>query len=109
MILGEDYTFKDVLVKNDKETVPIELLTGPFKGVILRYTHVVVKENKDETATIKFDYDLLTIPGEHSEISLRKNNSFKQHIGLILNTLILEAVGPENDNRTTNIEGPAEE
>jgi len=102
MILGEDYAFRDKLVKSKEETVPIEVLTGPFKGVILRYTQVAVRENQNETATLQFDYDLLKIPQDHSEIGLRRNKIFEKHIGLILNSLILEAVGPEDEHRNTN-------
>lgn len=119
MILGEDYTFKDALVESKEQTVPIELLSGPFKGVILRYTTVAVKENKNGTATLKFDYDLLKIPDQFSEKSLRRNEKFEKHVGLILNAMILEVVdSPLNtekektsidDHRTHNIKEPNQE
>ena len=109
MIVGEDFKFRDSLVKDEKETVPIELLTGPFKGVVLRYTQVSVQENKDDTATLKFDYDMLKIPNRFSEVGLRRNPKFENHIGLVLNTLILEAVGTENEHGTNSSKEPVEE
>lgn len=91
MIIGEDYKFRDDM-KHD--TVPIELLTGPYKGVIFRYTDVGIMEQNDETAKMRFNYDLHGM-GDYTETSLRKDPKFTQHIGIILNGLILEIV--END------------
>jgi len=109
MNIGEDFKFRDDKVKDKKETVPIELLTGPFKGVILRYTQVSIKENQNETATLQFAYDLLKIPNRFSEVGLRKNEKFSTHIGLVLNTLILEAVGTENEHGALNSKEPVTE
>jgi len=103
MILGEDYKFRDDLVKEKTETVPIELLTGPFKGVILRYTRVAIQENKNDSASLQFEYDLLKIPGKFSHPGLRKNKLFTKHIGLILNALILEVVDTD-EHGTGNTE-----
>ena len=38
-----------------------------------------------------FDYDLLEM-GDHIETSLRKDVKFIHHIGLVLNTMILETL-----------------
>lgn len=108
MNLGEDYTFRDNLVKDPKDTVPIELLTGPYKGIILRYTKVVINENVDQTATLKFDYDLLK-KCKFKEDKLRKDKMFEKHIGLILNNLILDSIGDVNDNRIADTQKPVEE
>lgn len=94
MILGEDYGFRDDM---KEETVPIELLTGPYKGVILRYNTVAIKEMDDDTAKLLFDYELLEM-GNHTETSLRKDNQFTQHIGLVLNSMILETLDTLEDN-----------
>lgn len=88
MILGEDYEFIDSLKTN---TVAIKLNSGPYKDVVFRYTKMSVKENSDDTAALIFDYELITLV-EHTETSLRKDYKFIQHIGLVLNTLILDAV-----------------
>ena len=97
MIIGEDFEFNDTL-KTD--TAAIKLLTGPYKNVIYRYTSMSVKENNNDTATMQFDYELFEM-GEHTETSLRKDKRFTEHIGLILNTLIIEAV--EYEDKTPKI------
>lgn len=106
MIINEDFKFRDDLVKEKTDTVPIELLTDPYKGVILQYTKVSIKEQKDNTAILKFDYELKKM-GEHTETSLRKDKKFNNHIGLVLNSLILEVV--DNEHREDNTSELVEE
>lgn len=89
MIIGEDFKFRDDL---KKDTVPIEMLTEAYKGVILRYTKVGIKEKEDDdTAVLQFDYELLEM-GDHTETKLRKDPNFQEHAGLVLNALILESL-----------------
>lgn len=108
MKINEDFKFRDDLIKGEKDTVPIELLTEPYKGVILRYTNVAVQEKDNNTATLKFDYELKQMgTGTHTETSLRKDTKFNTHIGLILNSLILEVV--DNEHRETDTEESSEE
>ena len=97
MIIGKDYLLRDDLYEEDK-TLPIQLLTGPYKDVILRYTTVAIKEMEDDQAKMIFDYDLLEM-GDHTETSLRKDVKFTQHIGLVLNTMILETLEEQNAAR----------
>lgn len=94
MLIGKDYLLRDDLYEEDK-TLPIQLLTGPYKDVILRYTTVAIKEMEDDQAKMIFDYDLLEM-GDHTETSLRKDVKFTQHIGLVLNTMILETLEEQN-------------
>jgi len=107
MIIGEDFEFADS-IKSD--TAAIRLLTGPYNGVVYRYTQMSVKENDDDSATLMFDYELFEMK-DFTETSLRSDQRFTQHIGLVLNTLILEAVdqtlntdGSNNESRSTNTE-----
>ena len=106
MILGEDFEFVDSL-KTD--TAAIRLLSGPYKDVVYRYTVMSMRENDDDSATLSFEYELLQL-GEHYETKLRSDKKFQEHVGLILNTLILELVEQTlekdrlNDNRTTDTE-----
>ena len=90
MIPGENYKFRDDLSKT-YDTVPIELLTEKYQGVILRYTNVSVQEMENGTAKLKFSYDLIEM-GKHTETNLRKSKEFETHIGTILNRMILEVV-----------------
>jgi hypothetical protein len=86
MILGTDFRFSNVY---DTDTSAIELLTEAYKGVIFRFTNVGVKENPDGTATLRFSYEILS-PAKFKEKKLREDQYFEQHLGLILNTLILD-------------------
>lgn len=112
MIENGDFRFRDDLYKVDKgETVPIEILLPPFKGVIIRYTQVGVKEQENGTAVLRFAYEVIS-PGEHSELSLRRDKKFEEHLGILLNYLILEAAEAEvmeNANREDYSEEPNEE
>lgn len=86
---GKVYKFRDDLKQYD--TVPIELLTEKYQGVILRYTNVSVKELDNGSANLNFSYDLIEM-GKHTETNLRRSKDFEYHIGLILNEMILEVV-----------------
>ena len=97
MLIGKDYLLRDDLYEEDK-TLPIQLLTGRYKDVILRYTTVAIKEMEDDQAKMIFDYDLLEM-GNHTETSLRKDVKFTHHIGLVLNTMILETLEEQNAAR----------
>jgi hypothetical protein len=88
MIINIDYKFRDDI---KADTVPIHLLTGPYNGVVYRYTQVSIKETKDDSAVMQFDY-YLHETAEHTEASLRADPKFTTHIGLILNQLILDTV-----------------
>lgn len=102
MIPNEDFRFRDDLGKGE-ETVPIELLTGPFSGVIFRYLEVSIHEQKDG-ATVKFNYDIL-VNGLHTQEDLRSSEIFNRTLGLILNLMILETV-ENNEARTDDPEQP---
>lgn len=86
MILGIDFQFSNVY---NTDTSAIELLTEAFKGVIFRFTNVGVRENEDATATLRFSYEILS-SGKFKEELLRQDPYFEYHLGLILNTLILD-------------------
>lgn len=108
MEIGKDYKFRDDM--KDHDTVPIELLTEPWQGVILRYLAVGVKELENGTAKLQFSYELFEM-GKHTETNLRKSKKFEEHIGLILNMMILEVseASNEQDNREDNSDEFVEE
>lgn len=91
MILGMDFKFRDDLVASKMDTVAIELIAGPYKGIVYRYTKVNVKVDTDkDLAVLKFGYDLLELPKTFKQKILKKDKKFQEYLGLILNTLILE-------------------
>lgn len=98
MIIGEDFKFRDDI---KADTAPIEILTEPYKGVILRYTKVGIKEQEEnDNVLLQFEYDLLEM-GEHTETKLRRDVRFQEHAGLILNTLLLESLDAEEKQKET--------
>lgn len=109
MILGEDYTFRDDIKET---TVPIEILTGPFKGTVYRYNNMKVIESEEEDkGIIKFDFIIHETNKKYSEEKLRNSDKFHKHIGLILNALILESLDKmdpdanrENNIKTSSVE-----
>jgi hypothetical protein len=94
MEIGKDYIIHD---HKGEETSPIEILLTPFVGVKFNFTtvrfRVVEPEdaNGEEYAKVQFDYNLIDTK-EHSEVSLRTNKSFQELAGLILNSILLDAV-----------------
>ena len=59
MIEGTDFKFRDDMVIEDDETVPIEVLIPKYENVIFRFLTVGISENPDESgATLKFSLDL---------------------------------------------------
>ena len=105
MILGVDFRFSEVY---NTETSAIELLTEAYKGIIYRYTNVGVRENEDDTATLRFAYEILS-PGKFKEDKLREDEYFQQHLGLVLNTLIIDIAEIDSANREGNSEESVEE
>jgi len=104
MKLGEDFKLRDDLYDpNEKEaTLPIELLTTPYKGVVYRYTRVGIKENEaQDGAVMQFDYDFVD-PGPFTMVKLRSDKYFNTTIGLVLNEILLdhlEGEANESENR----------
>lgn len=94
MKVYEDFKFRDDLLEKETDTVPIEILEGPYKGVVYRYTQVQINEG-EENATVKFAYDILSSKVAFKEEELRKDKIFTRTIGLILNNLVLESVESE--------------
>lgn len=94
MIIGEDFKFRDDFKNLD--TVPVEILTGPYKGVILRYTHVAIQEEENDTAKLKFGFEIIEQMG-YKKKKLKQDTKFMTEAGLILNAMILETVGTMGD------------
>lgn len=114
MELGTDYFFRDDLFnpKEDGSTCPIELLLDPFKGVVYRYTTVTFKMGEDDVPRLQYDYEIIKT-NDLSMVTLRKNEKFNTALGLILNTLLLDAADAQNgmdiETRTNNPEEPNQE
>ena len=106
MIIGQDFKFRDDYKNHD--TVPIEILTGKYKGVILRYTNVAIQEEANDTAKLKFGFDIIESPSIKKK-KLREDTKFMTEAGLILNAMILEIVGDTDAVGENYSEEPVEQ
>ena len=80
MIEGQDYCF--IYPKDDKQTVHIKFLEGPYKDTIFKYGKVKFKE-ENEQVYLLFAYDVLESPVDKPR-KLEKNSDFKNYIGDLL-------------------------
>ena len=86
-ILGIDYKYRDDLSKK-YDTVPIELFLDPYKGVIVRYTSLSVKEIPEEgNAKIIFEYDIISLGTFRKKKKLVTKN-FEKVLGDVLHSMI---------------------
>lgn len=80
MIEGTDFTY--IYPKNDKDSVHIKLLEGPYKDTVFKYGKVKFKEENDQVYLL-FAYDVL-----ESSVSkpskLEKDGDFKNYLGDLL-------------------------
>ena len=102
MILGTDFRFSIDEKYADSDTTPIELMTEIYRGVVFRFTQVAIRE-EDDTAKLKFAYEILD-SGKYKAEKLKGDKFFELHLGLILNTLILDTLEIENANGEGNSE-----
>jgi hypothetical protein len=88
---GVDYCF--IYPKDDKTTVNIKLLQGPYKDTIFKYGKVKFKEENDQVYLL-FAYDVL-----ESNVSkpskLEKDDDFKNYIGDLLVELMSSNIEQE--------------
>ena len=114
MEAGTDFKFRDDLfdAKEEGTTCPIELILDPFTGVVYRYTTVKFKLDEDDIPKLQFDYEIVKT-NDLSMITLRKNQKFNDVVGLILNTLLLDAADSQNgmdiETRTDDTKEPDQE
>lgn len=80
MIEGIDYCF--IYPKDDKTSVNIKLLEGPYKDTIFKYGKVKFKEENDQVYLL-FAYDVLESPVMKPS-KLEKNDTFKNYLGDLL-------------------------
>lgn len=80
MIEGQDYCF--VYPKDDKNTVHIKFLDGPYKDTTFKYGKVKFKEEND-LVYLLFAYDVIESTN-HKPRKLEKDETFKNYIGDLL-------------------------
>jgi hypothetical protein len=110
MLEKEDFKFRDDLCNPEKgDTVPIQITTGPYEGIIYRYTSLKLSEDPEQDqAKLQFGYEILETP-TITETTLRKDQRFTNHIGIILNHFILETLETDQnelrENNSSQLDG----
>jgi hypothetical protein len=97
-----DYEFLDT--DADATMYRVRMKTGPFTDAVWEYGKVTAMVNEDEeTATLKFDYELLEGPEHYKE-----NDDFQGRVGAILEHIIQSAfdtgeykIGSDDDDTDT--------
>lgn len=106
MKIAEDFILRDDLINGEKDTIPIEIISGPYAGVVYKYAKLTFTEDISETeAKCVFEYSIIKTGKTNKSIAkLKKDKRFQEHISLILNSLLLYCVRDENEHRKDNSE-----
>ena len=80
MIEGIDYCF--IYPKDDKQSVHIRLIEGPYKDTVFKYGKVKFEEKNDQMYLL-FAYDVLESTVSKPK-KLEKDDKFKNYIGDLL-------------------------
>ena len=109
-ILGIDYRYRDDL---KYDTLPIELLTEQYFGVIFRYTNISIKEDTDQ-ARVRFDFEIISCGKNFTKKkALKKNKKFKEFLFRFL-VHMMDSIAdnvqpgdpPTNEDRASNTKEP---
>ncbi len=88
---GVDYRFRDDM-ENDEGLSTIELLNGPYSGIMYCYGRTNIETVDSENGVLKFQFKVLDATEAERE-KYRNDKDFIQHIGEILNSIILDDMG----------------
>ena len=99
---GVDYCF--IYPKDDKETVHIRFLLGPYKDTIFKYGKVKFVE-KDGVPTLQFAFDVLESKVMKPKV-LQKDKDFERYLFELLVSFISTNLDEEiiDENRRSDIE-----
>ena len=104
MIEGVDYCF--IYPKDEKETVHIRFLLGPYKDTIFKYGKVKFAE-KDGVPHLQFAFDVIESTVMKPKV-LQKDKDFEKYLFELLVTFITTNLDEEiiDENRTDYFEEP---
>lgn len=114
MITSDSYTFVE---KNGSEDWHVKIKEGDYKDVIYRYGRIeVVEDNNEDTARLKFQFDIEKIPSDLSmtKQELNEDSDFLNTLGNILTHIIEDAMDSGkykigNDDKPTDSESTVHE
>lgn len=101
MIEGLDYCF--IYPKDDKSSVHIRLLEGPYKDTVFKYGKVKFEE-KDDQVYLLFAYDVLESTVDKPK-KMEKDTNFKNYLGDLLVEIMSSEIEQEvvDETGTNNI------
>lgn len=83
MKFKEEQDYRFILPEEEKTTVCIKLLKGPYKDIVYQYGKVKFEEEKDGAVYLRFIYNIVESPYEKSYLEENQDN-FKNYIGDLL-------------------------
>lgn len=105
MITENDYKF----VEKDSDGPSYVMLTGDneWNGTVFQYGNLkVIEDQEKDEAQLQFTYNIIESPLEHD--MLNEDEGFKNYIGELLQTIIMEAletgeyrIGPKDSDDNT--------
>lgn len=87
--LQENVDYRVIVPVESGTLANIEILNDQFKDVIFRYGKISVNEEKDETATLSFEYDVINAAGIEN---LEENEDFKNFLGDLISSILLDQI-----------------
>lgn len=88
-----DVDYRILIPEDTSAPVSVELLSGDYKGIIYNYGKVSAEEKEEEEqASISFEYELVDSKGFEN---LEEDINFKNHIGNILVSIVMNNIQPE--------------
>lgn len=100
--MNEDIDYKYSFPENDPEHIHIELLTGPYVGVVFKYDRVKFEEENEEMY-LQFSYNVIQY-GIFT--NLESDLQFKNYIGDLLAEIMSKNMDQElvDESRISNTE-----
>ena len=103
LVEGRNYEFLDILVDNDRQTTPIRILNGKYKGLIFQYGQVSITE---DPPTLHFDYQIIDNPANITE-----DQALQEYLGDLFVNYISdpESNVDHSNNRSNNTQKSTKE
>lgn len=103
MDLEEFIDYEFIPSSESDKNVPVKVLTGIYKDVIVRFGTVTISEQENGEALVKFNYQLVEPVAVDQRNALNDDRNFKNFLGELLRCIVVNT-GSFDENRTDYIE-----
>jgi hypothetical protein len=94
--LKENVDFTFIIPEDVGKEVNIELINGKYSGVVFNFGKVSIDEDKgSDRAFLNFEFDIIN---SNNMENLHKDVEFKNHIGNVLTSIVINKVGDFGEN-----------